>query len=741
MAEVLTFGQRLGLDQYKAPDDKFVVLYNLADSQNRGLLTFNRETGEFSFQSWGTHQAVKTPRGWPEDSPEVEELAKSFLSSLGVIDQTVSCPITYQRKEMEGVTFVECHRDWSLAGLPILNFVGVLNIPEERSLASVALGSVDENFPDDPSIINTSTGDDGKVRPNDFNTTTVAVADDGRILSIDSNLRQIASATTAGQNQLLTPQEALGQFLNHRSQLSLTIPAGAGFVDLAKVYPENLAQAKKATITDYLFTYLEKPAGVSQSTLVPHYLIRGLAQLSSGYNVRFTETVPALKTGLSFLAPLGGTVAGEKTIKLETFTPGPTSPTPLPTNYSLTPPRSSEPPAKVECDLSMLEVIAEIPGIGKIGLFKQPLLGSRTFGYIYPDDPSLKKPIEEVRRAFFVENPGLVSRQSAILVARYIRSHHDVLWRFGGSNPTVNDIYNLYDFINGLSELGAYPNLANLKAPLSPKALNSLGTMVDDYFAYWMSQVAEAAARQLIPAIQNGDIGNLAAENDLFPYTTIMPVAFQAIFYNFSSSNTITPSSRCEYLTGGSPSIYLYPQKPTQVTITLGSPLTYTDPAVRNNSWQVTAHPDGALKPDTRHQIPDTNRHRLYYEYDKSKVSFTEPQEGFVVKRESLEAFLEDNLFPELGLNKQEVEDLLADVKTSLIGSQDSPFINISFVDPKELNQKLPLEISPKPDKIYRIHLMFTPLDTPELLKAPKLLKITRSGFTAIELGALTDND
>lgn len=33
---------------------------------------------------------------------------------------------------MEGVTFIECHRDWSLVGSSILNFVGALNIPEGK---------------------------------------------------------------------------------------------------------------------------------------------------------------------------------------------------------------------------------------------------------------------------------------------------------------------------------------------------------------------------------------------------------------------------------------------------------------------------------------------------------------------------------------------------------------------------------------------------------------------------------
>lgn len=250
------------------------------------------------------------------------------------------------------------------------------------------MGSVDENTPEDTSIINVSTGDNGKIRPNDFNTITVAVTDDGRILSIESNLRQIIASNLVTQAELLTPQEALDQFINHRSQLSLTIPSGAGSLDLNKVYPGNKAQAKQATITDYLLTYLEKPGQATQQALVPMYLIRGIAELSSSYRVRFTETVPALKNGLSFLAPLSGTVAGlstqlaqAKSIQLGSFTPTPTldksptlsTPPLIPTSSLPSPTSSPASPGTNDCDPTTLSPVFELPGVGRVGMA----------GYIY----------------------------------------------------------------------------------------------------------------------------------------------------------------------------------------------------------------------------------------------------------------------------------------------------------------------------------------------------------------------
>lgn len=262
--EAKELGKKLGMTEVKVPDDRFVILYNMTDMNSRGILTFDRVTGGISFQSYGV---IKTNSPNPEGP---QDTARRFLTSLNLLDPTISCPITYQRKALTGVTFVECHRDWSLVGLPILNNIGVLNIPESKSLSSLAIGQTDQYSPDDPSITTVSTGNgDGKARPNDFNTITIGVTEDGRILSLESNMRKITETKQYSSSDLLSPDEAFNQFISHKAKFSLTIPAGSGSVDWAKVYPNNKADGKKAVITDYLLTYLENPGQAPQDKLVP----------------------------------------------------------------------------------------------------------------------------------------------------------------------------------------------------------------------------------------------------------------------------------------------------------------------------------------------------------------------------------------------------------------------------------------------------------------------------------------
>src|SRR3989338_5146472 len=312
---VSIIGQKLGLKENKQ-EANTVLLYNSPESNNPAYLQFNLDNGKYEYNSYGS---LALPEG-----PAVNTRVRNYLLGLGLIDETVGCDITYQRTSISDATFVECHRDWNKAGLPIYNFIGLLNIPELASLEQVKVGMVDEYTMDDTDIVNVSTGQDGKARPNDYNTVTAVVDGNGNLLKLTSNLRMIEASVDFAQNDLYTPSEALNLFKSGSSSLSLVVPAEQNAA-WDTVFPENTAYNLKAKVTDFVLTYIENPFG--GKSLTPMYLARGTATTAEGYQVKFLQAVPAGRNQQTLSGEVAGLMAAAVTppddegLKLGTFNP------------------------------------------------------------------------------------------------------------------------------------------------------------------------------------------------------------------------------------------------------------------------------------------------------------------------------------------------------------------------------------------------------------------------------------
>lgn len=300
-----------------------LLYYNSAESETRGYLKFNLDNGNYEFSSYGNHLL-------PLTSQVVSDNVRNYLLTLNLIDETVNCDITYERTDLTGANFIECHRDWLKTGLPIFNFAGLLNIPDLQSLKDIKVGYVDEDSPENANIINVSTGQNGKERPDDFNTVTVAVDSNNNILSIKSNLRLVENVSEFSQNDLLTPVEAINQFRQGSSKFSLIEPVDDND-DWTTVFPENTAYDLNAQVNDVMLAYIENP--FTGKSLSPVFIARGVAQSSSGYPVKFLQAIPAIKNEQS-MESIDGEVAGllaaneplptqfyDESLKLGTFNP------------------------------------------------------------------------------------------------------------------------------------------------------------------------------------------------------------------------------------------------------------------------------------------------------------------------------------------------------------------------------------------------------------------------------------
>ena len=175
------------------------------------------------------------------------------------------------------------------------------------------------------------------------------------------------------------------------------------------------------------------------------------------------------------------------------------------------------------------------------------------------------------------------------------------------------------------------------------------------------------------------------------------------------------------------PIIYLYPTEETDVNVKLqkSEKITCSYPKYKEE-WNVHAKTNGDLKD------LDTNKdlYALYYE-SESQNNYTIQEEGFVVKSEDVASFLEEKLAI-LGLNERETEEFIVYWLPKL---EANKYNYIRFATAEEIENDMPLEITPKPDTTIRIIMTFKGLEKPIKVKEQKLNALERKGFVAVEWG------
>lgn len=175
------------------------------------------------------------------------------------------------------------------------------------------------------------------------------------------------------------------------------------------------------------------------------------------------------------------------------------------------------------------------------------------------------------------------------------------------------------------------------------------------------------------------------------------------------------------------PVIYLYPTTDldVQVKMDIKGTLTFMYPAY-DDGWTFQASPDGSLK------FGDKIYNYLFWE-SKQDLSFTEPElhSGFVVKDAETISFLEEKL-TEAGLSTQEQADFITYWGPRLMRNK-SNFIRFEFNE--TCNKYAELDIQPKPDHLYRIYIIWKPVDENYAVIDQKMVSIKREGFTVVEWG------
>ncbi len=180
----------------------------------------------------------------------------------------------------------------------------------------------------------------------------------------------------------------------------------------------------------------------------------------------------------------------------------------------------------------------------------------------------------------------------------------------------------------------------------------------------------------------------------------------------------------CNMYTEDKPMIYIYPTEDMHVSVRLGNKdLITTSYPKYIDGWDVYAKKDGNLEYNGR------NYYGLYWEGIKTD-EFT-IRDGFVVKGEDTVKFLEEKL-EILGLNEREINEFII---YWLPKMEHNKYNYIRFETREEIDNYMPLEVTPVPDTTIRVYMNFKALDEEIEVEEQKLEKVTRSGYSVIEWG------
>ena len=178
------------------------------------------------------------------------------------------------------------------------------------------------------------------------------------------------------------------------------------------------------------------------------------------------------------------------------------------------------------------------------------------------------------------------------------------------------------------------------------------------------------------------------------------------------------------------PVIYLYPETPSKVEVKLNYAgeliVDYPDYDYSLNGWKVFAYPDGKIINEADNKEYSylfwEGRFTNYINYDLSS--------GFVVKGSETKIFLQNTL-EKIGLTPREYNEFIVFWYPRM---KDNEYNLIKFAG-EEYTKTAPLTISPEPDSVLRVFMVYKPLDNLINIKPQEIRPFTRKGFAVVEWG------
>ncbi len=182
----------------------------------------------------------------------------------------------------------------------------------------------------------------------------------------------------------------------------------------------------------------------------------------------------------------------------------------------------------------------------------------------------------------------------------------------------------------------------------------------------------------------------------------------------------------CGFTPESKPAVYLYPKWPTFVNVKVDVSkgwMTKSIPKYPDVGWNVLAMPSGKIFSGLKSYT------HLFYETMLPSPSMSAGYE--VVSADNLTTGLKD-LALRLSLNEEEATDL-ADYWTANL--PEAKYYKIGLLNGSNIDALEPLDISPKPDSVYRVRLLFKATNEQVSSTTRFFGDFDRNGFSVVDWG------
>jgi hypothetical protein len=190
------------------------------------------------------------------------------------------------------------------------------------------------------------------------------------------------------------------------------------------------------------------------------------------------------------------------------------------------------------------------------------------------------------------------------------------------------------------------------------------------------------------------------------------------------------------------PAIYLYPESQMDVTVRLrfgGSGFMTASFPQYNDGWRIRVDP--AIPYRRYRELFGAQHHYPFLDYDGLREGPYQKDAGWCIETSAFMEWQRESLRA-LNFPAEAIEDAVYHYGRLLADKRIVERHLLVYPQPKPIvDQAVALEISPKPEYVYRLWFYIVPSERAITLRTPQLERVQSQGFSAIELGYLTDGE